>query len=58
MSAIDFYLTVGEATGKSGERRVVITFNGAAGYQPPLLRLPPQANIYSTLSKMLKTIQP
>jgi len=28
MSAIDFYLTVGETTGKMGERRVVITFNG------------------------------
>ncbi|KAJ8606543.1 hypothetical protein CTAYLR_010406 [Chrysophaeum taylorii] len=28
MSAIDFYLTVGETTGKSGERRVVVTFNG------------------------------
>jgi len=28
MSAIDFYLTVGETTGKLGERRVVITFNG------------------------------
>ncbi|KAJ8598822.1 hypothetical protein CTAYLR_008665 [Chrysophaeum taylorii] len=28
MSAIDFYMTVGETTGKAGERRVVITFNG------------------------------
>lgn len=28
MSAIDFYLTVGETKGKMGERRVVITFNG------------------------------
>ena len=28
MSAIDFYMTVGETTGKTGERRVVITFNG------------------------------
>lgn len=28
MSAIDFYLTVGETKGKAGERRVVITFNG------------------------------
>ena len=28
MSAIDFFLTIGETTGKLGERRVVITFNG------------------------------
>mmetsp|Transcript_11751 Transcript_11751/g.15333 ORF Transcript_11751/g.15333 Transcript_11751/m.15333 type:complete len:206 (-) Transcript_11751:92-709(-) len=28
MSAIDFYLDVGTTTGKSGEKRVVITFNG------------------------------
>ncbi len=28
MSAIDFYLDVGTTTGKFGERRVVITFNG------------------------------
>jgi len=28
MSAIDFFLTVGETTGKGGERRVVITMNG------------------------------
>jgi len=28
MSAIDFHCTVGETTGKAGERRVVITFNG------------------------------
>lgn len=28
MSAIDFYLDVGTTTGKHGEKRVVITFNG------------------------------
>lgn len=28
MSAIDFYCDVGTTTGKSGEKRVVITFNG------------------------------
>ena len=28
MSAIDFYLDVGTTTGKRGEKRVVITFNG------------------------------
>jgi cyanate lyase len=28
MSAIDFYCDVGTTTGKAGERRVVITFNG------------------------------
>jgi len=28
MSAIDFYMDVGTTTGKSGEKRVVITFNG------------------------------
>mmetsp|Transcript_30682 Transcript_30682/g.105443 ORF Transcript_30682/g.105443 Transcript_30682/m.105443 type:complete len:162 (+) Transcript_30682:59-544(+) len=28
MSAIDFYMTVGSTTGKMGEKRVVITFNG------------------------------
>ena len=28
MSAIDFYLDVGTTTGKQGEKRVVITFNG------------------------------
>lgn len=28
MSAIDFYLTVGEAIGAKGEKRVVITLNG------------------------------
>ena len=28
MSAIDFYVDVGTATGKNGEKRVVITFNG------------------------------
>ena len=28
MSAIDFYLDVGTTTGKLGEKRVVITFNG------------------------------
>ena len=28
MSAIDFYLDVGMTTGKHGEKRVVITFNG------------------------------
>lgn len=28
MSAIDFYLDVGTTTGKNGEKRVVITFNG------------------------------
>ena len=28
MSAIDFFLDVGTTTGKLGERRVVITFNG------------------------------
>ena len=28
MSAIDFYMTVGETIGKAGEKRVVITFNG------------------------------
>ena len=28
MSAIDFYLTVDEAKGKQGEKRVVITMNG------------------------------
>lgn len=28
MSAIDFYLDVGTTTGKKGEKRVVITFNG------------------------------
>lgn len=58
MSAIDFYLTVGEATGKSGERRVVITFNGASSCRPARLRRPPQANTYSTLSKMPKTTRP
>jgi cyanate lyase len=28
MSAIDFYCDVGTTTGKNGEKRVVITFNG------------------------------
>lgn len=28
MSAIDFYCDVGTTTGKKGEKRVVITFNG------------------------------
>ena len=28
VSAIDFYCDVGTTTGKHGERRVVITFNG------------------------------
>ena len=28
MSAIDFYCDVGTTTGKHGEKRVVITFNG------------------------------
>ena len=28
MSAIDFYMDVGTTTGKQGEKRVVITFNG------------------------------
>ena len=28
MSAIDFYFDVGTTTGKHGEKRVVITFNG------------------------------
>lgn len=28
MSAIDFYLDVGTATGKNGEKRVIITLNG------------------------------
>ena len=28
MSAIDFYCDVGTTTGKLGEKRVVITFNG------------------------------
>jgi cyanate lyase len=28
MSAIDFFLDVGTTTGKAGEKRVVITFNG------------------------------
>ena len=28
MSAIDFYLDVGTTTGKHGEKRVIITFNG------------------------------
>ena len=35
MSAIDFYCDVGTTTGKAGEKRVVITFNGKVAERCP-----------------------
>jgi cyanate lyase len=37
MSAIDFYLDVGTTTGKNGEKRVVITFNGTLNQRSSIM---------------------